>query len=44
MQADNLAGEYKKKQLELQRIKESMQSELAEVVRQYQSRMRSSGA
>ena len=44
VQADNLAGEYKKKQLELQRIKESMQSELAEVVLQYQSRMRSSGA
>ena len=44
LQADNLASEYKKKQLELQKIKESLQSELAEVVRQYQAKMRGSGA
>lgn len=43
LQADNLANEYKKKQTELQRIKESMQSELAEVVRQYQAKMRGPG-
>ncbi|MBI5242410.1 MAG: hypothetical protein HY922_01845 [Elusimicrobia bacterium] len=44
LQAENLAGDYKKKQAELQRIKEAMQSELAEVVRQYQARMRESRA
>jgi chromosome segregation ATPase len=44
VQADNLAGEYKKKQAELQKIKESLQAELAEVVRQYQARMRGPGA
>jgi hypothetical protein len=44
LQADSLANEYKKKQAELQRIKDSMQSELAEVVRQYQARMRGTGA
>jgi uncharacterized protein YukE len=43
LQAESLAGEYKKKQAELQRIKEAMQSELAEVVRQYQAKMRDSG-
>jgi uncharacterized protein YukE len=43
LQADNLASEYKKKQAELQRIKEAMQSELAEVVRQYQAKMRGPG-
>jgi uncharacterized protein YukE len=44
LQAESLAGEYKKKQVELQRIKEAMQSELAEVVRQYQARMRDPGS
>ena len=38
-QAETLADEYKKKQAELQRIKESLQSELAEVVRQYHAKM-----
>jgi chromosome segregation ATPase len=40
LQADNLASEYKKKQTDLQRLKDSMQSELAEVVRQYQVKTR----
>lgn len=44
LQADNLAAEYRKKQQELQKIKEGMQAELSEVVRQYQARMRGTGA
>jgi chromosome segregation ATPase len=44
LHTENLASEYKKKQGELQRIKEAMQAELAEVVRQYQAKMRGPGA
>jgi hypothetical protein len=44
LQTENLTGAYKKKQTELQRIKEAMQSELADVVRQYQAKMRGPGA
>ncbi|HAM34454.1 MAG TPA: hypothetical protein DEB40_13760 [Elusimicrobia bacterium] len=44
LQAENLAVEYKKKLGDLQRIKESMQQELGEVVRQYQAKMRNASA
>jgi hypothetical protein len=44
LEAAKLANDYKKKQEDIQLLKEAMQAELAEVVREYQSKMRGKGA
>ena len=44
LEAAKLANEYKKKQEDIQLLKEAMQAELAEVVREYQAKMRGKGA
>lgn len=39
-QSQDLLSEYKMKQDELQRIKEGMKTEIAELVRQYQAKLK----
>jgi len=43
-QSQDLAYEYKRKQSELQNIKEGMQREIAEIVRQYQAKVKGQNA